>query len=317
MRRFAFLFPGQGAQYPGMGKDFFDQFNIAKRTFEEAEDLLSLPLQSIVFEGPKEKLTRTEYSQLGIFVMSAALFRVLQSEFTDFVPHTCAGLSLGEYTALFASNRLSFPETLLLVQKRGQFMSEACDETGGTMAAVVGLDAEVVEELVKDLQSEHQIWIANYNTPEQTVLSGSRGGIDAVASILKENGAKGVFPLQVHGAFHSGLMISAQKKLSSYVKAAPVKESNIAFVMNVTGNYETQVDQVKKNLVLQVTNSVRWEQSVGSMKKQVTHYLEIGCGKTLSGMNRKMDLKDQTFSLEKVEDLKGLETVLKEGLEIK
>lgn len=317
MSRKAFLFPGQGAQYPGMGRDFFEQFSVARRIFEEAEDLLSIPIQSIIFEGPKEHLTRTEFSQLGIFIVSSAILKVLQSEFSDIIPHTCAGLSLGEYSALFASNRLSFPETLLLVQKRGQFMSEACETEQGTMSAVVGIDAKVLEETVNKLQKDHSIWVANYNTPGQTVISGTKDAVEFMTPILKEKGAKLVVPLQVHGAFHSGLMLPAQKKLSSYVKAAPIKESNIHFVMNVTGKYEEEVSQVKRNLISQVTSSVRWQQSIESMKKeQMTHYFEIGCGATLTGMNRKMGLKAQTLTIETVKDLKLIQGFIKEGTKV-
>lgn len=317
MNRIAFLFPGQGAQYPGMGRDFFEKYPEAIKIFDEAEDLLSLPIKSIIFDGPEEKLTRTEYSQLGIFIVSAAILKVLQTEVPDLVPHTCAGLSLGEYSALFASKRLSFPETLLLVQKRGQFMSEACEAEKGTMAAVVGIDSEILEETIKELQKEHAIWVANYNTPGQTVISGSKEAIEFATPILKEKGAKRVLPLQVHGAFHSGLMFPAQKKLSPYVKAAPIKESEIGLVMNVTGQYDEDVSNVKKNLMSQVTHSVRWQQSIETMKEErITHYIEIGCGKTLSGMNRKMGLKDQTLSIEKVEDLSLLEEFLKERTKV-
>jgi len=301
----AFLFPGQGAQYPGMGKDFYEAFRTARDLFDEADDLLSFKLSKILFEGPEELLTQTRQAQLAIFVMSAALLKILQECVPDLIPTVCAGLSLGEYTALFASNRLGFAETLSLVKLRGELMNLACEKTAGTMSAVLGLSAAEVEEIVCSLNPPHLVWVANFNCPGQTVISGTQEGVATAADALKAKGAKRVLPLQVHGAFHSGLMQTAQEGLAPAVRKASIQESSIAFVMNVPGTFVEGVDAVRENLIQQVTHSVRWEQSIQAMMARgISRYVEIGCGKTLSGLNKKMGIS--TLSLDKVSDLEEL-----------
>ncbi len=298
----AFLFPGQGAQYPGMGKDFYEAFRSARDVFNEADDLLSFKLTKVIFEGPEALLTETRHSQVAIFVASSALLAVLRECLPDLTPDLCAGLSLGEYTALFASGRLPFRETLDLVKLRGELMNQACEMTSGAMSAVLGLGSFDVEKIVSSLRPNHSVWVANFNCPGQTVISGSKEGVLAAADALKSNGAKRVLPLQVHGAFHSGLMQSAQDGLSSAVKSAEIAESPIAFVMNVPGGFVEGIDEIKENLILQVTHSVRWEQSILAMKERgISRYLEIGCGKTLSGLNKKIGVP--ALSLEKTADL--------------
>lgn len=302
--RFAWLFPGQGAQYVGMGRDFSEVFPIARKTYEEADELLGEFLSRTIFTGPEENLTRTDKSQVAIFVTSVALLRVLQSQFPDLHPSVCAGLSLGEYTALFASERLSFKEALHLVAARGRFMSEACDQTEGTMAAVLGLSEEKILSLLEGVDG---VWVANYNCPGQIVISGTKKGIAMATEKLKGGGAKRVLLLAVHGAFHSGLMESARLQLKPLLDRANFQESSIPLVMNVPGNFISDESVIPGFLADQVTHSVRWEQGVRAIEKRgVDGYLEIGCGKTLSGMNRKMELKEPTYSLEKVTDLDAL-----------
>lgn len=296
----AFLFPGQGAQYVGMGKDFFDSFLIAKETFQEADELLGCHLSKIIFEGPEDLLTQTKNSQIAIFVTSMAILRTIQSQLPHIKPAVCAGLSLGEYTALCASNRLDFAATLLLVRERARLMNEACEKIPGTMAAVLGLDANGIAAAVKDLKG---VWVANYNAPGQTVISGTKEGIETAALILKDKGAKRVIPLTVHGAFHSGLMQSAQEGLAPFVKAAQLKPSEVEFVMNVPGHFVKSEEEIRHNLICQVTQSVRWEQGIEAMKSAgIDFFLEIGCGKTLTGLNRKMGISSM-FTVEKVTDL--------------
>ncbi|OGN64749.1 MAG: [acyl-carrier-protein] S-malonyltransferase [Chlamydiae bacterium RIFCSPHIGHO2_12_FULL_49_9] len=302
-KKIAFLFPGQGAQYPQMGKDFYGAFPIAKETFQEADDLLEEKLSKIIFEGPEDLLTETKYSQTGIFVVSMAILRSAQKEHPRLIPSVCSGLSLGEYTALCASDRLDFADTLRLVKERARLMNHACEITAGTMAAVLGMNGPDVEEA---LRGSDGVWVANYNAPGQIVISGTKEGVEKGSRILKERGAKRVLPLSVHGAFHSGLMKSAQEGLAPYIAKAPIRDSSIEFVMNVPGQFVRSVDEIRKNLACQVTQSVKWEQGVEAMKKAgVEFYLEMGCGKTLSGLNRKIGAAP-SFSIDKVTDLEGV-----------
>lgn len=306
MKKIAFLFPGQGAQYAGMGKDFADSFAVAREVFQEADDILNERLSKIIFEGPAETLTETRYSQTAIFVASMAIFRTVRQQLSELAPSVCAGLSLGEYTALCASGRLSFAETLLLVRERARLMNEACERIPGTMAAVLGLDAASVEAAMKGLEG---VWVANYNAPGQTVISGTKAGVERAAEALKEKGAKRVLPLAVHGAFHSGLMQSAQDGLKDAIERAPIADSKIEFVMNVPGAFTKSVADVRSNLIRQVTQPVRWEQGIEAMKASgVDFYLEVGCGKTLTGLNRKMGLSS-LFAIDKVADLEGMHAI--------
>lgn len=306
--KFAFVFPGQGAQYPEMAKDFVQSYAVARQTLEEADDLLKYKLSTLILEGPADVLTQTKHSQLGIFVASMALLRVLQEQMPHIKPQVCAGLSLGEYTALCASGRLSFPETVFLVQQRGQYMNDACEKNQGTMAVVLGLDGPQVESLVQELNLPHDLWAANFNCPGQTVISGTLRGIEAGTAAAKAKGAKRVLPLQVYGAFHSGLMSSAEERLKKHIDAANFQSSAIDFVMNVPGDFVQENTGIKRYLTKQVTHPVRWEQGVRQMDKSgVTCFIEIGPGKTLSTFQKRIGVTGTALSLEKIEDLKIIE----------
>ncbi len=308
-KKIAFLFPGQGAQTVGMGKDFHHAFSIARETFEEADSLLQRDLSKIVFEGSLELLTETRNSQPGIYVTSLALMRVLQKEFPSLRPSVCAGLSLGEYTALTASGRLSFQTCLPLVQIRSESMNEACEKVKGTMAALFGLSAGEVEELVRALQLPNDLWTANFNCPGQTVISGTLKGVEAGIEAAKARGAKRIIPLRVHGAFHSGLMRYAEEKLTPHLNAAIFQESSIQLVMNVPGNYVQETASIRSFLIQQVTNAVRWEQGIRAMQ-DVDLFLEIGCGRTLAGFNKQIGVTAPTLSIQQVADLDALSKIL-------
>jgi [acyl-carrier-protein] S-malonyltransferase len=235
-----------------------------------------------------------------------AILRAFQKELPDLKPSVCAGLSLGEYTALCASGRLSFAETLHLVKERARLMNEACEKVPGTMAAVLGLDAAGIEAAVQGLQG---VWVANFNAPGQTVISGTKEGIERAALLLKEKGAKRVIPLTVHGAFHSALMRSAKEGLAPFIQQTSLKESSIELVMNVPGSFVSEEDEIRRYLQAQVTQSVRWEQGILAMKEAgVELFLEIGCGKTLSGLNRKMGISSMA-AVEKVIDLESVHAI--------
>lgn len=306
--KIAFLFPGQGAQYIGMGKDFAESFTTAQRTFEEADDILGRKLSKIIMEGPEPILTETKNSQTGIYVTSIALLRVLQEQYPAIKPSVCAGLSLGEYTAATSAGFMDFAHCLPLVQSRGQFMNDACEATKGTMAVVLGLDSDTVEKMVKEVNMPNDLWAANFNCPGQVVISGTLKGIEAGTEAAKAKGAKRVLPLQVHGAFHSGLMKKAEERLAEHVLIAPISKSPIGFVMNVTGDFVDGIDEIRQLLIKQVTSPVRWEQGVRKMaEKGVDLFVEIGCGKTLAGFNKRIGAMVPTLSIEKVEDLAILE----------
>lgn len=307
MAKTAFLFPGQGAQYVGMGKDFFENFAIARETFEEADEILKRNLSKTIFNGPETTLTETRNSQVAIYVTSVALLRVLQAQFPHLTPSICAGLSLGEYTALHASNRISFADGLELVQYRGQCMNDACEATQGTMAVVLGLDAETVEAIVKAVNMPDDLWAANFNCPGQVVISGSLKGIEAGTAAVLAKGAKRVLPLQVHGAFHSGLMKSAEERLAEKIAEVSLRDSQITLVMNVVGEAVHDTAQIRQNMIKQVTSPVRWEQGIRyMMKSDIDLFIEIGCGKTLSGFNKRIGVSAPTISIEKLSDCEQL-----------
>ena len=285
-----------------MGKEFANAFAIARHTFEEADDLLGEAISRIIFEGPEDLLTQTKNSQLGIFITSVAILRVIQQQFPEKTPSVCAGLSLGEYSALFASGRLGFKDTLFLIRKRALLMNEACEKIPGTMAAVLGLEACEIESA---LQGCPEIWIANYNCPGQTVISGTIAGVGAATQILKNKGAKRVIPLVVHGAFHSGLMDLAQKGLAKEIELSPIQDSSIGFVMNVPGKAVTAIDEIRHYLTAQVTSSIRWQQGIESMQG-IDLFLEVGCGKTLTGFNKKIGVHAPTYSIERLENLEQI-----------
>lgn len=313
MNNVVFLFPGQGAQYPGMGQAFADAYSIAKETFEEANDLLNRDLQTIVFHGPEKVLQETANSQVGIYVTSIALLRVIHFLFPTLQPKCVAGLSLGEYSAYTASGKLEFTEALPLVQHRAHFMNDACIANHGAMAVVLGLDAEIVEEEVARLKLPQDLWAANFNCPGQVVISGTEKGIDIGAQAMKKLGAKRVMPLPVHGAFHSGLMREAQERLAPHINEARFKSSNVDLVANVTAQIPATIEEQKKTLIEQVTAPVRWEQSIQLIDQLgVALYLEIGPGKALAGFNKRINTGGTTLSIAHPDDLQQLEEVLNE-----
>lgn len=308
-KRVAFLFPGQGAQYPGMGKDFVQNFSAARLTFEEADDILERKLSDLILEGTPEKLTQTKNSQVGIYVTSMAIFRVVK-ELYDLEPMVCGGLSLGEYTALTAAEMLTFINGLPLVQARGQFMDDACNATTGAMAVIVGLDGEAVDKIVKDLHLPRDLWVANYNCPGQVVISGTLQGIEAGTAAVMAKGAKKVILLQVSGAFHSGLMAQAERRLEEKILQVPLHQGSSKLVMNVPGAFVSDLKEIRHNMIKQVTSSVRWEQGIRAMEAEgVELFIEFGPGKTLSGMNKRIGVRAPTISIEKVEDLELIKKI--------
>lgn len=299
----AFIFPGQGAQSVGMGKDFYVSFQVVRETFEEADDRLRFSLTKLMFEGPADELTLTKNSQVAIYVMSVALWRVMKQEFPEIEPSVVAGLSLGEYTALTASGRLSFGEGIDLVRARGTYMYEAGVKAPGTMAVALGMTPESVKDAVDPIEG---VWLANLNCPGQVVISGTVPGIEKASALLKEKGAKRVLPLDVSGAFHSRLMEEAKVRLKEKIDEVTLDKSRIDLVMNAVGDFVKE-EEIRENMVNQVVAPVYWEKGVRQMEEAgVDLFIEIGPGKTLGGMNRKIGVKGKTLSVEKVEDLETI-----------
>ena len=301
MNKIAFIFPGQGAQYVGMAQDFYDGFEVVRQTYDEAEKILGYDLLRL----PENELILTKNSQPAIFVASVALLRVMQEKYPTLQPAVCAGLSLGEYTALFATGRISFAEALKIVAARGKFMQEACLEEPGTMRVVLGLDPAIVEAHLPG-----GIWIANLNCPGQVVIAGKASEMGKAEEALKAQGAKRVLPIDVSGAFHTPLMKSAQEKLSSLLLSAPLQESTTELVMNVPGDFAHSIEEIRQNLIAQVASKTQWEKGIRLLDQNgIDLYIEIGPGTTLSGMNKKIGVKGQTIHIEKMADLVQLDNL--------
>lgn len=306
-KKYAFLFPGQGAQYPGMAKDFFENFSRARQTFEEADDFLGQHFSRLIFEGAASELGLTKNSQLAIYIASLAILRTVQDQMPALAPVVCAGLSLGEYTALTAASKITFADCLPLVRARAEYMNDASVKHVGSMQVILGLEAQVVEEAIRQINPPHLVWVANINCPGQVVISGTKSGLDAAVEALKAKGAKRALPLDVSGAFHSGLMKDAQNRLEPLLSSVPLHESSIDLVMNVPGDYVKDLKEMRKCLIEQVTQPVRWEKGVHAMTGQgIDCFVEMGCGKTLAGMNKRIGVAVPTISIEKVEDLELL-----------
>lgn len=304
-KKIAFLFPGQGAQYPGMMKDFANSFVIAKETFEEADHILGYNLAKLIFEGPSHELTLTKNSQVAIYVASIAVCRVVVSQFPHLIPFVCAGLSLGEYTALTIAEKISFADCLPIVQARGAYMHEACITHPGTMCVVLALTQELVEKAISGIAN---VWVANLNCPGQVVIAGTHQAIEKASLVLKESGAKRILPLDVSGAFHSGLMEDARRKLQPKISEAHLKESVVQLIMNAPGSFVNDLHVIREALIQQVTSPVLWEQGIRMMETaKIEAYIEMGPGTTLAGMNKRIGTAAPTLSIEKIEDLEKLE----------
>lgn len=281
----AYVFPGQGAQFVGMGKDLSEGSALARELFTKANSILGFNITEIMFEGTEEDLRQTKVTQPAIFLHSVILSKVLGD---DFKPDLVAGHSLGEFSALVANKVLSFEDGLKLVAKRAMAMQKACELQPSTMAAVIGMeDADV--ERVLSLIKEETVVAANYNSPGQLVISGSVKGIDLACKALTEAGAKKTLILNVSGAFHSPFMQPAAEELANAIKASKFNKGTCPIYQNVTGQSVTDPEIIKKNLIAQLTSPVRWSQSVKNMiASGVTHFTEVGPGNVLQGLIKKV-----------------------------
>ena len=298
MRKIAYVFPGQGSQYVGMAKDFYHNYSCAKDVFQCANKILKYDIAELCFEGPIESLSATENCQPAIITASIACLAVLDELLKKESVSSVAGHSLGEYSALVAANALDLESALLLVKKRGLFIQEASQQYPGTMAAIIGLDAEQVKDICKTSSINGVVRIANYNCPGQIVISGEHKAIDKAIEEAIAAGARKAIKLEVSGPFHSCLMQSAEKKLYDELKGLNIKKANIPLYANVYAKPITQPSNIKEALSRQVTGSVLWEDSIKNMiSAGIRTFIEVGPKRVLSGLISRIDKKVQVLNV--------------------
>jgi [acyl-carrier-protein] S-malonyltransferase len=301
MSKVAFVFPGQGAQYTGMGKDFYEKFSVCREVYETASKVTGIDIPALCFEE-NENINITEYTQIAMLVTEAAILAAVKEH--NIQADVCAGLSLGEYGALIASDVMSMEDAFSVVRKRGILMQEAVP-TGGAMSAVIGMDGEKIAEICE--QVDGIVSVANYNCPGQIVITGEENAVREASEKLKEAGARRCIPLKVSGPFHSAMLKEAGEKLGEALEKVQINSGSIPYITNVTADYVKDPAQVTSLLKQQVYSSVRWQQSVERMIADGTDvFVEIGPGKTLTGFLRKIDRNIKGINIEKIEDLELL-----------
>ena len=298
MGKIAFMFPGQGAQYVGMGKDFYEQIPVCKEMFELAGKASGLDMEKLCFEE-NEQINITEYTQIAMLATEVAMLKAIEEK--GYKPDVTAGLSLGEYGALVASGVMTPEDVFKVVRKRGIYMQEAVPN-GGAMVAVLGLDTAVIEQICEETPG--MVTIANYNCPGQIVITGEEGAAQAAVEKLTAAGAKRCVTLKVSGPFHSPLLVGAGEKLAKELDNVTIGDIQIPYIANVTADYVTDKEQVKPLLEKQVSASVKWQQTIEKMIADgVDTFVEIGPGKTLTGFMRKIDKTARVMNVETVADL--------------
>ncbi len=305
MSKKAFIFPGQGAQYVGMGKQFYEQYEDSREFFDKASDILGFDMSKLCFEE-NDDINQTEYTQVAILTVCAAILAQINK--TDVKPDVCAGLSLGEYVALYESQVLSYEDAVRLLRKRGILMQEAVPDGKGSMSAVIGMDADKIDEICAGV--EGIVSVANYNCPGQIVITGEKEAVEKASEELKEAGARRVIPLKVSGPFHSQMLCSAGEELKEVLDTVVIKKPEIPYVANVNASYVEDDLNIASLLTEQISSPVKFMQSVEKMIEEgVDTFIEIGPGKTLSSFVKKINKDVKVINIENPQDLSKLSEV--------
>lgn len=306
MSKIAFIFPGQGAQKAGMGKDFYEKFETAKKVYDQASQWLGLDMKALCFEE-NDRLDLTEYTQAALVTTCLAMEKVVEEH--GIHPDVTAGLSLGEYCAIEAAGGMSLKDAVTTVRRRGILMEQAVPAGEGSMAAVLGMEAEAIEKVIDSIDG---VAVANYNCPGQIVISGRKEAVALASEHLKNAGAKRVLPLNVSGPFHSSMLLQAGKELGRFLEKAELSSLKIPYVTNVTAQYISDIRETKPLLEKQISSSVRWQQSMELLIADgIRTFIEIGPGKTLAGFLRKIDRTVQVYNIQASEDLEQVVDALK------
>lgn len=310
MKKTAFLFPGQGSQAVGMGLDFYQEYDVVRELFDMAEEITKIKLSKLCFKGPMEDLTQTVNLQPAVTAVNLACLTVIEKE--GVTPDICAGHSLGEYSAICASDIVSREDTFRLVFKRGELMHREAEKNKGAMHAIIGLSIDMVEEIVSEAKTAGVVAVANHNAEKQIVITGAPDPVKKASSIASSQGARAI-PLKVSGAWHSQLIQGAQDEFKNFIESIPFNTPQRPTIFNVTANFEKKPDDIKSIMARQLCSPVKWYDSICKlMAEHIEIFVEVGPGKVLTGLLKKILPKDYPCQIFNVNDMKALEQFIKE-----